>query len=216
MKKFAFYVSNNGTRLKKFLQLYKNKILIGQIEFVLIDNCENFELKKICTDLNIIYYEVNLKDEENKNEYISNLFLDYLTEHAVDYAFIFANKILVGELLSKYKNKLINFHPSILPSHKGLHAIDKALKENTFLLGNSAHIVTKELDNGSIIMQNIFPAIMFRKYDDILDNQLIMILQIMEWINSDRLKFIDDTVIIEGAVYLAGAFIPNIEIGAIQ
>ena len=38
MKKFAFYVSNNGTRLKKFLQVYGNLNLIKQIEFVLIDN----------------------------------------------------------------------------------------------------------------------------------------------------------------------------------
>ena len=68
MKKFAFYVSNNGTRLKKFLQVYNNISLIKQIEFVLIDNCNNDELRNICNGLGIIYYEVNLKEYENKNK----------------------------------------------------------------------------------------------------------------------------------------------------
>lgn len=156
MKKFAFYVSNNGTRLKKFLQVYNNISLIKQIEFVLIDNCNNDELRNICNGLGIIYYEVNLKEYENKNKYISNFFLEYLNKHNVDNAFIFADRILLGDLLVKYKNRLINFHPAILPSHKGLFAIDQALKSNTFLLGNSAHIVTDELDGGRVIMQIYF------------------------------------------------------------
>jgi phosphoribosylglycinamide formyltransferase-1 len=213
MKKFAFYVSNQATRLKKFLSKYKNNALLKNIDFILIDNMENTELKNLCISLNIKFYEVDLKIEKNKNNLTSNIFLEYLDYHHIDFAFIFADRILVGELLENYKNKLINFHPSILPSHKGLYAIDQALKENAFLLGNSAHIVTKELDGGSIIMQNILPSIMFKEYDDILDNQLIMILQIMDWINSDRLKFINDQVIIEGAAYQVREFIPNIEIG---
>ena len=46
MKKFAFYVSNKGTRLKKFLQIYKNFNLIKQIKFVLIDKFNLSNLTK--------------------------------------------------------------------------------------------------------------------------------------------------------------------------
>lgn len=212
MKKFAFYVSNKGTRLKKFLQKYENIELIKQIEFVLIDNCSNDELRNICNNLGILYYEINIKEYQNKNEYISNLFLEYLNKHSVDNAFIFADRILVGDLLFKYKNKLINFHPAILPSHKGLYAIDQALKSNTFLLGNSAHFVTEELDGGQVIMQNIFPAINFKNYDDVLDNQLIMILQLMSWIHQDRLVIENINVYIKDASYKVEDFIPNIEL----
>lgn len=213
MKKFAFYVSNKGTRLKKFLQVYNNEDSIKQIEFILIDNCENIELRNICKKLNIKYYEININGQKDKNLYISNLFLKYLTKHSVDAAFIFADRILVGELLVKYKNKLINFHPAILPSHKGLYAIDQALKSNTFLLGNSAHVVTEKLDDGRVIMQNIFPTINFKNYDEVLDKQLIMILQLMNWIKQDRL-IIDknDNVYIKDASYKVEEFIPNIEI----
>lgn len=212
MKKFAFYVSNNGTRLKKFLQVYNNISLIKQIEFVLIDNCNNDELRNICNGLGIIYYEVNLKEYENKNKYISNFFLEYLNKHNVDNAFIFADRILLGDLLVKYKNRLINFHPAILPSHKGLFAIDQALKSNTFLLGNSAHIVTDELDGGRVIMQNIFPSINFKNYDEVLDKQLIMILQLMVWIERDKLTIDkNNNVYIRDANYEVREFIPNLD-----
>ena len=212
MKKFAFYVSNKGTRLKKFLQKYNNCNLIKQIEFVLIDNCNNDELRNMCNDLGIFYYEINLKEYQNKNKYISDLFLEYLNKHFVDNAFIFADRILVGDLLLKYKNKLINFHPAILPSHKGLYAIDQALESNTFLLGNSAHLVTEELDAGQVIMQNIFPAINFKNYDDVLDNQLIMILQLMYWIQQDRLIIESNNSYIKDGNYKVEEFIPNIEL----
>ncbi|MFY4788444.1 formyltransferase family protein [Aliarcobacter butzleri] len=212
MKKFAFYVSNNGTRLKKFLRVYSNINLIKQIEFVLIDNCNNDELRNICNDLGIIYYEVNLKEYENKNKYISSFFLEYLNKHNVDNAFIFADRILLGDLLVEYKNRLINFHPAILPSHKGLYAIDQALKSKTFLLGNSAHIVTDELDGGRVIMQNIFPSINFKNYDEVLDKQLIMILQLMIWIEKDKL-IVDknNNVYIKDANYEVKEFIPNLD-----
>ncbi|HJE03087.1 MAG TPA: hypothetical protein K8U92_04340 [Aliarcobacter thereius] len=211
MKRFAFYVSNEATRLKKTLQMYKSIKLLKQIEFVLIDNCDNSQLKNICKDMEIAYYEVNLKKHENK--YISDMFLKYLEKHNVDNAFIFSDKILTGKLLIKYKNRIINFHPSILPAYKGLYAIDKALASNSLLLGNSAHIVTEEIDGGTIIMQNLFPAIKFKNYDEVLDKQIYMLLQIMIWIQQDRL-YIDknDKVFILNAHYEIQEFIPNLEI----
>ena len=213
MKKFAFYVSNRGTRLKNFLIKYRNNYLLKQIEFILIDSLGNQELKNLCQDHGIIYYENDLVNQEDKNLVISNIFLKYLNNHNVEFAFIFADKILVGELLLQYKNKLINFHPSLLPSHKGLYAIDEALKQGTFLLGNSAHIITEKLDEGSVIMQNIFPRVDFNTYDDVLDNQLIMLLQLMIWIDENRFLVNEDgNVIIKNARYKVQNFIPNIEI----
>lgn len=216
MKTFSFYVSKNATRLKKFLLLFKDEKLINNIEFVLIDNMGNEALRDICKTLNIVYYETTLNDTHNKNEFISNMFLNYLEKHNVDNAFIFADRILTGELLIKYKNKLINFHPSLLPSHKGLYAIDKALESKTFLLGNSAHIVTNELDGGCVIMQNIFPAVNFYTYDDVLDKQLLMILQLMQWINTNRFIVKEEMVYIENASYLVAEYIPNIELKGVS
>lgn len=212
MKKIAFYVSANATRLKKFLLMYGNDNILNNIEFILIDCIENTELEQLCLKHNIKYHSIDLSRESNKNIKISNLFLKLLNQYHIDYAFVFANRILVGDLLKDYKNKLINFHPSILPSHKGLMAIDKALEEKTFLLGNSAHLITSELDGGDVIMQNIFPSIRFKNYDEVLDKQLPMLRQLMQWIIEDRLMVENSNVSIKNASYAVSEFIPNLEI----
>jgi len=213
MKKFGFYVSNNATRLKKFLSIYRENKLLKQIQFILIDNTSNKQLRKQCAELSIPLYEEDLNIKKDKNIYISDKFLFLLQKHNVNIGFVFCDKILKGNLLKIYKNKIINFHPSILPAHKGLNAIDQAIKMDTFLLGNTAHIVTDKLDSGSVIMQNIFPLYNFTNYNDILDKQIIMLLQIMEWIDADRMTILDNRVYIKNAKYDVSEFIPNIEIG---
>jgi len=210
--RFAFYVSNKATRLKKFLLKNKKNIsLIKQIKFVLIDNINNKELKTICNSLGIKIYEINLDKIKNENEYVSEYFLDKLVLHKVDYAFIFCNRILRGKILSAYKNKIINFHPSLLPSYKGLNAIDQAVKDNAFLLGNTAHFINEKLDSGPIIMQNIVPFVKYKNYDDILDNQTTMLEQIIVWLKENRLIIDNDRVIVKNANYVVDEFIPNLE-----
>jgi len=209
--RFAFYVSNKATRLKKFLLKNKKNIRIKQIKFVLIDNINNKELKTICNSLGIKIYEINLDKVKNENEYVSEYFLDKLVLHKVDYAFIFCNRILKGKILSAYKNKIINFHPSLLPSYKGLNAIDQAVKDNAFLLGNTAHFINEKLDSGPIIMQNIVPFVKYKNYDDILDNQIIMLEQIIVWLKENRLIIDNDRVIVKNANYVVDEFIPNLE-----
>ena len=211
--KFAFYVSNKATRLKRFLQQYADSFLISSIEFILIDNTNNIELENLCNILSIKNYKVDLAKQKQKNKYISDVFLSKLKAHDVSYAFVFADRILVDDILDVYKNKLINFHPSLLPSHKGLYAIDQALTANTFLLGNSAHIITKDVDEGMVIMQNIFPAHNFIGYDEILDKQIIMLFQLMTWAYEKRIVLEKkDKIYIKDAHYTVAEFIPNIEI----
>ena len=212
MKKFAFYVSDNATRLKRFLRTYGDAINIKNIEFIIIDNDKNTELSALCESLKVKLYNIDVSLKHNKNECISTLFLKYLNKHNVDYGFVFGTKILAGELLDRYKNKLINFHPSLLPSYKGLNSIDKALIANSLLLGNSAHIITNELDSGTVIMQNIFPAVKFKHYDDVLDNQIPMLHQLMIWLNEERVTIESNGyVLVKNASYGIGDFVPNLE-----
>ncbi len=213
---FAFYVSGKAGRVKKFLKTNHSINLINNISFVLIDNKNNEELRNLCRSKNIKFYEIDLDSYEtsDKNKYLSDILLKYSKSNDIDYVFVFGNRIVVGDLLNEYKNKLINFHPSILPMHKGLSAIDSALTAKTFLLGNTTHFIDKGIDTGPIIMQNIYPAINFKNYEDVLDKQIIMLHQLMEWIIQKRLivNEADNKVYIEDANYEVSEFIPNIEI----
>lgn len=214
--RFAFYASNNAGTLIKILKMLdsEQKTLLRDIEFVLIDNSENIILRRLCLALKIKIKEVDLdkKPKKNRNLIISNIFLKLLTENRVDYAFIFCDKLLRGKILTVYENKIINFHPSILPSFKGFKAIDRALEENAFLLGNSAHFVVEKPDSGSVIMQSILHKRDYKNYESVLGMQVKMTIQLMLWMKEKRLSVNDGIPFIKNASYAINSFIPNLEV----
>jgi len=62
-------------------------------------------------------------------------------------------KILSKNFIKKFKGKIINIHPSLLPKYKGLNTHKKAIENNDKYAGCSVHYVTSKLDGGKIIMQ---------------------------------------------------------------
>lgn len=213
--KFAAYVSGNATTLKRFFEAYKNDDVINQFVFVIIDNINNHDLRALCDSINIPLIEHSYKQLElsgkDRNKFISQQILENMVRFKVDYCFIFGARVLYGDLLKKYRYRLINFHPSVLPSFKGTKAIDQALEAKSFLLGNTAHFVTADLDGGPVIMQSILPAARFHDYDSVLNMQPPMMYQIIKWLCDNRISVHDGNVFIKDAVYNAGTFIPEIE-----
>jgi len=62
-------------------------------------------------------------------------------------------KILPPLIVNKWKNKIINVHPSLLPSFKGLDTHERVLKNNVKITGCTIHFVDNTLDGGTIIAQ---------------------------------------------------------------
>ena len=62
-------------------------------------------------------------------------------------------KVLPKEFIEYYKNMIINIHPSLLPSFKGLHAIERAFEYVVMISGCTVHWVTETIDSGKIITQ---------------------------------------------------------------
>ena len=109
--------------------------------------------------------------------------LELFEEYNIDYMFSFGSHILSGELLKKYENRLINFHPSILPMFPG-----------------------------KIIMQSVIPIQAFwesNDYDVVLDIQIEMLNKLIIVLNEDRL-IVDGKPIIKGADYSKGIIFPRI------
>ena len=76
-------------------------------------------------------------------------------------------RILTPEFCAHYPNRLINIHPSILPSFTGLHTHERALEAGCRVAGCTIHFVTPELDCGPIISQGIVPILDGDTPDDI-------------------------------------------------
>lgn len=213
MINFGFYVSGNATTLKKFIMKHSDSKLLSQLKIVISDNPNDKELESFfkTLEVKVSYFDSSRYEKKQINTELSNFILENFEKYTIGFGFVFGGRILKGLLLSKYKNKLINFHPAILPSFKGIKAIDQALKANAFLLGNSAHIVVEDVDSGAIVMQNILHRNNFNDYYDVLDKQIDMLYQIILWINENRILINDDYVNIENADYSISEYIPRLE-----
>jgi len=211
--KFAFYVSGNATRLIKIIEQYP--AILERTFLVVNDEAPNLKLGKLLLGEKIEYHEFQYKEKDlkgqSKNIYLSELLLKKFKEKNIDYSFCFGGKILCGQLLTVYKNKIINFHPAVLPMFPGVKSIDQALNANTFLLGNTAHFIDEGVDTGPVIMQSVIHREHFNDYDDVLDHQLAMINQIYTWILDNRLVIENKKVRIKNAIYKKITFYPNLE-----
>lgn len=96
-----------------------------------------------------------------KNLELSNNLLQVLREYEIDYCFSFGAHILKGKLLEEYENRIINFHPSLLPAYPGIKSIDRAIADKVNLLGNTVHFIDAGMDTGPIIMQSVIPSVAF-------------------------------------------------------
>jgi formyltetrahydrofolate deformylase len=83
--------------------------------------------------------------------------LQILEEHQVDFIVLARfMKILSPNFVWRFKNKIINIHPSLLPSFPGPQAYRQAYEQGVKIIGVSAHFVTMRLDEGPIIAQDCF------------------------------------------------------------
>ena len=60
------------------------------------------------------------------------------------------------DVVERYRNRVINIHPSLLPYHPGPNAYKQAFEEGVRVSGCTAHFVTEQLDQGPVILQDVF------------------------------------------------------------
>jgi formyltetrahydrofolate deformylase len=83
--------------------------------------------------------------------------LELLEEHEIDFVVLARfMKILSPNFVWRYKNKIINIHPSLLPSFPGPQAYRQAYEQGVKIAGVTAHFVSTRLDEGPIIAQGSF------------------------------------------------------------
>jgi phosphoribosylglycinamide formyltransferase-1 len=111
---------------------------------------------------------------------------------------------LLGDtFVQKWRDRLINIHPSLLPAFKGLNVQAQAVEMGVRFTGCTVHFVRPELDDGPIIVQAVVPV---RPIDDedmlaarILEQEHIIYPQAVKWIGEGRIRVSGERVLIENA-----------------
>jgi formyltetrahydrofolate deformylase len=95
--------------------------------------------------------------------------LEELERHEIDFVVLARfMKILSPNFVWRYKNKIINIHPSLLPSFPGAQAYRQAYERGVKIVGVTAHFVTMHLDEGPIIAQDSFRVLPSMTLKDII------------------------------------------------
>ena len=98
-------------------------------------------------------FAFNPKDYESREAY-ETMLATMLDDHKVDYICLAGYMRIVGKvLLSRFEQRIVNIHPSLLPSFKGAHAIQDAMDFGVKVFGVTTDFVDETLDGGRIIDQ---------------------------------------------------------------
>ena len=93
----------------------------------------------------------------SREKYDSKI-IEMLEEEKIDLVVLAGYMLLLSqEFVRKFKNKILNIHPALLPSFKGTHGIKDAYRYGVKVTGVTVHFVDEDLDSGPIILQEAFP-----------------------------------------------------------
>jgi phosphoribosylglycinamide formyltransferase-1 len=68
-------------------------------------------------------------------------------------------RLLSDDFVSRWRGRIVNIHPSLLPNYKGLHTHERAIASGDAVAGCSVHVVTEELDGGAVLGQAEVPIL---------------------------------------------------------
>ena len=150
--KIGVLASGNGTNFQELINLSEKEELDIDIK-VLITNKDEAGCIKRAKSVNIPHKIIRGKDFSQKDLFeleIINTLNNFDVELIVMAGWM---KIVTPFFINNFKNKIINIHPSLLPSYKGGSAIKDAILNGSKITGCSVHFVEEEVDSGSLIMQ---------------------------------------------------------------
>jgi len=151
-KRIAIFASGNGSNLQAIIDYSKNNDINGDVVFVLTNNLDAYALKRA------INFKINAECiPYNKNssrfEFDSKI-LQAMRNRKIDLICLAGYMLLLSpDFINEYQDKIINIHPSLLPSFKGMHGIRDAFDYGVKVTGVTVHFVDSKLDNGPIILQ---------------------------------------------------------------
>ena len=162
MINIAVLVSGRGTNLQAIINAVNRGAIDGKIEIVLSDNPGAYALKRAKGN-DIKTQVVNYKSFSSKEEYEQEI-MQQLDNYRVDLIVLAGYMRILGSgFIEKYRYRIINIHPALLPAFPGLNAQRQALKYGVKISGCTVHFVDEGMDSGPIILQK---AIKVRQSDD--------------------------------------------------
>ena len=151
-KKIAILISGKGTNMEAIIKDSKTINYPGIVKFVLSNNPDALGIIKAKNlGIKTFVFPVN---KNNSMEIFEKRLLNLLIKEKIELICLAGfMRILSKNFLQSYNGTVLNIHPSILPSIKGLNTHQRILEKDIRTHGATVHTVTSELDSGKILGQ---------------------------------------------------------------
>ncbi|HDP69315.1 MAG TPA: phosphoribosylglycinamide formyltransferase [Actinobacteria bacterium] len=168
--KLGILASGSGTNLQAIIDACESGEVFAEVVLVVSNVSDAYALERAKKHgIKSIFIDKN--NFESREDYDKEL-ISILRDNQVNLVVLAGYMLLVGpELVRAFEGKIMNIHPSLLPSFPGTHGVKDALNYGVKISGVTVHFVDKGLDTGPIILQEAVP-VMENDTIEILHNRI--------------------------------------------
>ncbi|GAB4137111.1 MAG: phosphoribosylglycinamide formyltransferase [Cyanobacteria bacterium J069] len=150
--------SGSGSNLEAIAQAIAQQQLNAQIQ-VMIYNQPQAKAVERAKRLGIATELLNHRNFPSR-EALDQAIIEQLKRYDVDWVIMAGwMRVVTDVLITAFPDRILNLHPSLLPSFPGAHAVEQALAAGVKVTGCTVHYVRLEVDSGPIIMQAAVPVL---------------------------------------------------------
>ena len=158
--------SGRGSNFQSIIDNIKSGYLNAKIAVLITDNSDAYAIERARNN-NIETLVLIPKNFPEKDSYYRHI-ADELKKRSVDLVILAGFMRVVGRpLIERFKYRIMNIHPALLPSFPGLHGQKQAVEYGVKIAGCTVHFVDEGVDTGPIIIQSAVPA-----YEDDTEDSL--------------------------------------------
>jgi phosphoribosylglycinamide formyltransferase-1 len=157
-RRIAVLISGRGTNLQSVIDATRSGCLDATIAIVVSNRADAIGLVR-ARHAGIDTLFLNPREYVDRDGY-DRAIVEALESHDVGLVCLAGFMRLVGRpVLSAFPQRILNIHPSLLPSFRGLQAQRQALEHGVKVTGATVHFVTSDLDDGPIVLQAAVPVV---------------------------------------------------------
>lgn len=156
--KLGIMASGNGSNFEAVAQAIRDRRLNAQIQVLIYNNPEAYVATR-AEKLSVPAVLIDHRNYKNREDFDAQI-VQNLRQWDVEWAIMAGwMRLVTPVLIEAFPNQIINIHPSLLPSFKGIRAIEQALRAGVKITGCTVHLVALEMDSGPILMQAAVPIL---------------------------------------------------------
>ena len=204
--KFVFVASTSGSVMNAVLATETVK----KVTHSVVANCQCQALTRAREH----GVQTNLIDEKDEKKFCTEL-LAYVEENDIDYIISFYTQFYSADFRAAMQDRIVNFHPSLLPAFKGMDGFGDGIAYHTKIIGTTVELIKDVMDEGKIVMQTACASDPSMTRDEmrhrIFNQQCKTLIQVVDWLTAERIEVYGDKIKVRGASFGDTEFAPELE-----